>query len=66
MQNTLVKVGSKNINTISQPVPALRHCLIFVEFAEELTQIHSIPCIGDMVIARSYYLVDYYAILQQD
>ena len=65
MQNTLVKVGSKDLNTISQPVPVLRHCLNFVEFAEELTQIHSIPSIGDMVIGRSYYLVDCYAILQQ-
>ena len=38
MQNTLVKVGSKDFNTISQPATVLRHWLIFVEFAEELTQ----------------------------
>ena len=65
MQNTLVKVGSKDFNSISQPVPVLRHCLNLVEFAEELTQIHSIPSNGDMVIGRSYYLVYCYAILQQ-
>ena len=55
MQNTLIKVGSKDFSTISHLAS-----LIFVEFAEELTQSHSIPFIGDMAIGRFYYLVDSY------
>ena len=47
VQNTLVKVGSKDFNTISHLAS-----LIFVEFAEELTQSHSILSIGDMAIGR--------------